>query len=214
MSPHVELLAVQYPGRQDRLRDRFIVDIRRLAAEIYSALAAFSDRPLAIFGHSMGALVGYELALRFEREADERLLGFVPSGLRAPSSRPVAADATTDEQLLENVARLGGTDAAVISNPDVLALVLPALRADSQAVALYRHQPSPPLRCPTLVCVGDEDPLTTVADAEAWRNLVDDHFAIRRFEGGHFYLQTAAAALTATLIAVLRDWSSSRRSCG
>lgn len=214
MSPNIELLAVQYPGRQDRHHDPFILDIRRLAAGVYSALSAFPDLPIAIFGHSMGALVGYELALCFERATDSRLLGFLPSGLPAPSKGPIAAQPATDEQLLEHVAGLGGTDSAVIDDPDVLDLVLPALRADSQAVALYRHQPTPALRCPTLACVGNEDPLTTIADAEAWRDLVDGPFTLRRFEGGHFYLQTATTALTATLIAVLRDWASSRYSRG
>jgi pyochelin biosynthesis protein PchC len=206
LAPQFEVLAVQYPGRQDRRHEPCITDICALADAIQVALMPFAGRQLALFGHSMGALVGYELAQRLERDDDKRLLGFLASGRRAPSSSRLEMAPTTDEEILADLQHLSGTDVRVLRDEGMLEIILPPLRADYGAVERYQPDPGDSIHCPTIVCVGDSDPLTTIAEAEGWRHHVDAPFQLRVFAGGHFYLNECEDDLAQLLAQQLADW--------
>jgi pyochelin biosynthetic protein PchC len=207
LSPRINVLAVQYPGHQDRRNTQCIIDIRDLADGVYSALANLRDRQIALFGHSMGALVGYELALRFDRESDKRLIGFIPSAHRAPSDIHKERVSLTDDELLATLRKLNGTDTRVLQDDRMLRLILPALRADYRAIARYRHEPDSRVRCPTIVCVGDEDPLVSVYEALMWQKHVEAPFYLRVFRGGHFYIKSWDTLLAWTIGGMVADWA-------
>ncbi|WP_320778678.1 thioesterase II family protein [Streptomyces sp. CRN 30] len=191
LHPRVEVLAVQYPGRQERRAEPQLTDIDTLAAAVADVLAPRWDgeRP-AFFGHSMGAVVAFEAALLLrERTGTEPSALFV-SGRRAPSAvhegRLHLAD---DAELLAEMVRQGGTPAAVLDEPELVEMILPTLRGDYRAIETYRHRPGrAALKAPVTVLVGADDPKVTVAGAEGWRKHTDGPTEVLAFSGGHFFL--------------------------
>jgi surfactin synthase thioesterase subunit len=189
LSPALEVLAVQYPGRQDRRTEICIDNIPELADQVYEALRPFADRPLAFFGHSMGATVAFEVAARFERDGGPALAALIVSGRRAPSrTRVENVHRRDDAGVLEELRKLGGTDTEIFDDEEVVRMILPALRADYQAVETYRYQAGPKLSCPISAFVGDRDPRVTLDEAAAWSEHTTGGFDSQIFDGGHFYL--------------------------
>ncbi|WP_037824320.1 thioesterase II family protein [Streptomyces sp. NRRL B-1347] len=188
LSPAADVLAVQYPGRQDRLQEPCITDISTLADRLADELAGLADRPLTFFGHSMGATVAFEVARRLEARG-VILHGLFASGRRAPSrQRDEHVHLRDDQGLVEELRRLSGTDAELLADEAVLAMVLPAMRGDYRAIETYRYRPGPPLNCPVLALTGDSDPLVDAAEARAWAQHTVAPFRLRVFPGGHFFL--------------------------
>lgn len=203
LAPHVEVLAAQYPGRQDRRRERPVEDIGEFADIVAEAARGLGERPFALFGHSMGALIGYETARRLQRSRTGLTALFV-SGRAAPGPGPNPRDLLDgDAALVAEIRRLGGTGAQVFDDPELLEMVLPALRADYRALACYRWTPGEPLSCPLTVLVGDADPVVSAAGASAWRELTSGQTTLVTFPGGHFYLDEQVPALARALLAAL-----------
>ncbi|MEU8252228.1 alpha/beta fold hydrolase [Nonomuraea sp. NPDC048916] len=195
LSPSVELLAIQYPGRQDRRTEPCIDDIRVLADHIADELRPWLDRPIALFGHSMGAAVAFEVSVRLERAGVTPLVLFA-SGARAPSRyRHERVHLRDDAGLLMELATLSGTSSQVLDDEEIMRTVLPVLRSDYRAVETYRYRPVPPLRCPVIAMTGEEDPQVTLDEAESWSRHTTGGFGLRTFAGGHFYLTSHGAAV-------------------
>ncbi|KUL53968.1 oleoyl-ACP hydrolase [Streptomyces sp. NRRL F-4489] len=197
-----EVLAVQYPGRNDRIREPRVEDLHDLAAGAAGAVAALTDRPLVLLGHSMGALVAYEVARLLERSGTGAA-HLVVSSAWAPSRVPGGTvHLRDDDGLIAELRRTSGTDARLLANPDVLAMALPVVRSDYAAVETYRHRPGPPPAAPVTAFTGDRDPLVPVADAAAWREHTAGGFRLRVVPGGdHFYLTEHWAELAGALVA-------------
>ncbi|MDX2602272.1 alpha/beta fold hydrolase [Streptomyces caniscabiei] len=189
LAPAADVLAAQYPGRQDRYAEPPASSVRELAERIAEAVSGDDDRPLALFGHSMGALVAYEVALALEAAGRTPVRLFV-SGRRAPSTPRTGPrlHLGSDAELLRAVRRLGGTDGQVFEDEELVQLVLPALRGDYRALETYEPRPDDRLTCPLTVLTGDADPVTPVADARAWAGHTDGPTELCVFPGGHFYL--------------------------
>jgi pyochelin biosynthetic protein PchC len=200
----VEVLAVQYPGRQDRLDEPLVDDLTALADRIAATMPEWADRPTAFFGHSMGAVVAYEVARR--REGQARALDHLHvSGRRAPSRvRDTAVHRRDDAGIREEIAELGGPSTELLAHPELGPLLLPPIRNDYKAIETYRHAAGPPLTCPVTVLVGDADPLVTLDEAAAWAEHTTGRFELRVFPGGHFFLADHQDQLTEILRASAR----------
>ncbi|WP_336082276.1 thioesterase II family protein [Nocardia sp. SSK8] len=202
IGPGIEVSAVQYPGRQDRLGDPFVTDLHLLADRIAADILGQPGPARVLFGHSMGATVAYETARRLDA-AGQPIRALIVSGRPDPSFAETGSlHRGTDTALIDDLERLAADPASVgvlRTEPGLAELVLPALRADYQAVETYRQQPGPVLRCPVVALVGTEDPTTTVAQAEQWRAVTDGDFTVRTFPGGHFYLDEQPAAVAAEI---------------
>ncbi|WP_061289108.1 thioesterase II family protein [Herbidospora cretacea] len=193
MSPKVDVLAVQYPGRQDRRHEPLIPDLMTLADQVAEVLSRWMDRPTALFGHSMGAALAYEVALRLEA-AGTAPAGVFVSGRRAPSTkRTENVHKRSDDGLVAELKRLAGTNAALLGDEEVLRMVLPATRNDYRAIETYEYDPGRRLTVPLVALTGDNDPKTTVDEARAWRGHTDGPFDLRVYPGGHFFLTPHAA---------------------
>ncbi|GAQ58769.1 thioesterase II family protein [Streptomyces acidiscabies] len=192
LTPTTEILAVQYPGRQDRRREPLVDNVPELADRVTTALAPYLDRPLALFGHSMGAALAFEVAHRIP--APDRL--FV-SGRRAPSRfHPGTVHLLDDTGLAAELRRAGGTNPVFLDDEELLADILPIVRNDYRATETYRWTPSPPLRCPVTALVGDSDPQAPRDDVAAWREHTTGPFDLRVLPGGHFYLDSRRHEVT------------------
>src|SRR5258708_15805087 len=138
LAPSIEVLAVQYPGRQDRRREPFIDNIPALADHIFDALAPMTHYPFAFFGHSMGAILSFEVARRFERRTETGPRWLFASGRRAPSRYRIGdVHLRKDQGLLAELRTAGGTQERGPDDPEEVAMIPPTNRDDSKAVAKY-----------------------------------------------------------------------------
>ncbi|MFM9610294.1 thioesterase [Streptomyces sp. V2] len=184
----VEVLAVRYPGRQDRLKDPCIADMAAMADAVTEALTGRLDLPVSLFGHSMGSAIAYEVALRLERLGvrPERLYA---SGRAAPHrARPAGVDPDDEAALIATVRGLGDFQAEVYDIPELRELLLPALRADYRLIETYRPPRAIPLRTPVTAYTGIDDTHCPLADVHAWSELTTSGYDLRTFPGDHFFL--------------------------
>lgn len=192
LTPAVEVLAIQYPGRQDRRHEPNIPDLHDLADQIFAAVRHLDDRPLALFGHSMGAVLAYEVALRMQDAGLSSPVRLFTSGRRAPSChRDERIHLESDAQMVAELRKLSGTDAAMLSDPELLEMIMLAIRSDYRAVETYRYEPGRKLDCPVTVLTGDSDPRVSVDEAAAWQEHTTGSTDLHVLPGGHFYLADA-----------------------
>ncbi|PAZ14897.1 thioesterase [Streptomyces sp. SA15] len=188
LSPSVDVLAIQYPGRQDRRQEKCVDNIAELADAVTAELLPWADRPLVLFGHSMGASLAFEVALRLERK-DIVPLALFASGRRAPSRyRDERVHLLGDDEIIQELKSLSGTSSEVLGNEEILRMAMPAIRGDYRAAETYRHSGGMRLAAPIHVHYGTEDPRVSREEAEAWAEHTSGRFEIHRHAGGHFYL--------------------------
>jgi medium-chain acyl-[acyl-carrier-protein] hydrolase len=202
----IEVLAAQLPGRESRLRELPLSSIMAMVDTLLPAIEAASDLPYAIFGHSMGALIAYELTAALERRG-----GRAPSRLFVSARRPPDEPDTwspihelPEPVFLEELqTRYGAIPAAVLAEPELLELLLPVVRADIRAVETYWPSSDAPatVRCPVSVYGGDADTHPLPAQLPLWQRLASHPIRVRVFAGDHFYLQGQREALTADIAA-------------
>jgi pyochelin biosynthetic protein PchC len=204
LAPGVEVLGVQYPGRQDRRHEPGLTSMGDLADRAAEELIAYTDSPLAFFGHSLGAVLAYEVALRLEESTGQPLDRLFASGRRAPSRyREDRVHLRDDAGILAEVRLLSGTDASLMGDPELVRMILPAIRGDYTAIETYRHTPGRLLSCPVTALTGDADPRTTVDEARAWSEHTTGDFDLSIFPGGHFFISARAADVTRVVAAHL-----------
>ncbi|WP_025619494.1 thioesterase II family protein [Salinispora cortesiana] len=194
LSPAVDVLAIQYPGRQDRQHEPVLDSVTDLADGVFNALRPWLDRPVALFGHSMGAVLGYEVGLRLQLRTGRPPLRLFVSGHRAPSRVRAERYVHTqdDAGVLRELTRLGGSDPRLLSDPELLPMILPTVRGDYKAVETYRADPDQRLDAPITVLTGDADPMTTLDEAHDWYRHTTGGCDVQVYPGGHFYLNDHA----------------------
>ncbi|WP_078843430.1 thioesterase II family protein [Streptomyces albus] len=203
LAPAVDVVSIRLPGRENRFRETPYRRLDELVEALAQAVEPLLDRPHAWFGHSMGALIGYELCRTLRDRGlrePERLL---VSGRRAPhlpSRRPQVHDAPARD-LVAHLRELNGTPAEVLDDAAALSALLPMVRADFAVSETYRWRERRPLRCPVLVLGGRDDILATPGELAGWREHSTADCEVRMFDGGHFYLHGKAQEQVLTALA-------------
>lgn len=193
--------AVQYPARQDRLREPQLGSMAELAAAVAAELAPHAARrPLTLFGHSMGSVVAFEAARLLER-AGTPVHHLVASGRAAPSYRLTSHIAIADDAaVVAELTALEGTDSDALADPDLLELALPAIRADYAVIESYQAEEGATVGCPITVLYGNRDRLAPADEVRDWSNHTRAGEAeLHEFDGGHFYLVEHALAVAGVL---------------
>ncbi len=165
--------------------------------------------PFALFGHSMGALIGFELVRYLRRHYRLQPEVFISSGHYAPHlSKPDPALATLPQnRFIEAIRNYNGTPTAFFEDQELMELVLPVLRADFSICETYHYTPEEPLDCPIIAYGGTQDPDADPVDLLAWRDQTHRNVSVRVFPGDHFYIETVSDLLLRSLIKDLREFA-------
>lgn len=206
----VETCPVQLPGRENRIAEPAFGQLAPLVEALADAIDPWLDLPFVLFGHSNGALVSFELARTLRARGRPGPAHLFASGRRAPdlpaSSRSIHA--LPEAEFLAELSELGGLPSALLEHRELLALLVPTLRADVSIHETYAFQEQAPLACPITAYGGVADPKVKREQLDAWARHTAGPFVRRMFPGGHFYLQderdTTLRTLSADLHAVLR----------
>ncbi len=185
-----DVIPLDLPGHGRRIAEPLLTDIHRMAADLFAQVENTVTTPYAIFGHSMGALLAYLLTLRIRDASIPLPQHLFVSGRQGPSVPGAEKNVHTlpEDRFIEKVKEYGGMPDAVLAEPDLIALFVPIMRADFQAVSDYVHDfTRRPLEVPLSVMIGDKDN-TTLADARKWEEVTMHPIRFHRFNGRHFFL--------------------------
>jgi surfactin synthase thioesterase subunit len=205
----IELAAIDLPGHGTRRVEKPIGSMPALVDALLPEVLPFTDRPFAMFGYSLGAKIGFELARALAARGRPPLHLFVaaspsqsfPDQGRGLHLRPC-------EELVAELRRLGNTPARVLDEKRLLLRLLPAIRADFQLAAEYEVLPGPPLDCPLTAFAGTLDPDITVDDVAGWARHTRGRFRLARFDAGHHFLQGRAAEMVGEILHSLEEQTS------
>lgn len=193
----IEVYTAQLPGRGKRIKETPYTDPMTLVGAMAESILPYLDKPFAFFGHSMGAMLSFELARRLRNARAPRPLHLFVSGCRAlqlPPTRGSRYDLPAQE-FIEELRHLKGTPPEVLAHPELMELMLPLLRADFSIVETYRYSPGPPLDCSLTVVGGLEDADVSRSDLEAWRELSAFSCNVLTIPGDHFFINTMSSLL-------------------
>lgn len=197
----VELCCIQLPGREIRLSEPPIDRLTRVVPPLAQALQPYLQKPFALFGHSMGALISFELARYLRKVYGRSARHLFVAGQRAPqfpdSDEPIHD--LPDDAFLAAAQRLNGIPEEVLHNQEWLRMLLPVLRADFTICETYTYTPGPPLPCPISVFGGQDDTGTRHEHLAGWSNHTSAAFSLRMLPGDHFFLSQAQSQLTEAL---------------
>jgi medium-chain acyl-[acyl-carrier-protein] hydrolase len=183
------------------MRERPFTNLFALVEQLAENLLPYFDKPFAFFGHSMGAMIAFELTRRLRETSGKQPVHLFVSGRRAPQI-PGEDEATynlPDGELVEELRRLNGTPKEVLDNPELMQIMLPFLRADFEIVQTYAYSHGEPLTCPITAYGGMEDHEEHRAMLEGWREQTTADFILRMLPGDHFFLHSSEALLLKTL---------------
>ncbi|MFI6093678.1 thioesterase II family protein [Streptomyces sp. NPDC051218] len=205
--PEIELAAVQLPGRQNRIAEDPVTAVGPLVKVLTQALRPVMDGSFSFFGHSGGAVLAFEVARALHAKGGPRPSRLFLSAQPAPGTpgRVKQLHDLTDEELIGEVVDLGGIEAEIAEDEDVMDALLPTLRADFDLWEHHQVVPGPRLKTPITVLSGASDPRAPQDTLAGWREQTDGAFDIRLYPGGHFYFLNDPAELVGDISHVLLE---------
>ncbi len=190
---------MQLPGRESRRRHPPFTEIGPLVDALTGAVGPALDRPYTLFGHSLGALIAFELARGLRRRALPDPVELYVSACDAPQGRTRPAEPAihtrSETALVDHLRRLGGTPEAVLTNAAAMRALLPAIRADLAMLSAYTYPPGPPLTCPIMVFGGTADRSVTAAQLAGWAEQTQGECQVRLVPDDHFFVQEPSRLL-------------------
>lgn len=201
----IDVCPIQYAGRETRLSERPYTHMTPMVQALTRGLRPYLDMPFAFFGHSLGAMVSYELICQLRGEGQPEPIHLFASGCRAPQlpdpDPPIHA--LPEPEFITELRRLNGTPELVLQNAELMQLLMPVLRADFEIVGTYHYTNCGLLNCPISVFGGLGDHEASEADLNGWRELTRGAFTLRMFPGDHFFVHTARQSIVRIVAQVL-----------
>lgn len=185
----VELAGILYPGRESRMAEPLVPDIKQIAESLLPNILLQLDKPFAFFGHSMGALVSYELARLLKVKYDRAPQHLFISGSSAPHIPDLdRIHELPEDEFLDELVRMNGMPQEVLDNQELLEYALPIIRSDFTACANYRSTHDAVISCPITAYGGDKDSHVPIENLVAWGQYTGTEFEYKIFTGDHFFL--------------------------
>jgi len=202
----VEAWIAHYPGRGSRFQEPALTSVNTLTEQLSQVIRVLLNKPFAFFGHSFGGLVAFELAKSLQRRTLLQPQILFVSGCGAPhlSDPHPPMHGYSDSAFIKSLQEMNGVPSDVLNHPELLQLLLPALRADFEAFETYAHVPEDaPLHCPIVAFGGMHDPRLSRERVEAWAQHTDSGFESHYFPGDHFFINTARDLAIDAMVAEL-----------
>jgi medium-chain acyl-[acyl-carrier-protein] hydrolase len=186
----IETCVIQLPGRGPRLMEKPYRRMDSLVSVLATAIEPLLDKPFAIFGHSMGAWIGFELARRVRRNCGLEPRHLFASGASAPHlpQRELPLHALPEKEFVARLRKVNGTPREILESDELMRLITPTMRADFAICETYTYVRRPPLNCPITAFGGSQDKRLRKGDIEAWRNETQGPFGVQMFPGDHFFI--------------------------
>lgn len=197
----MQVVALELPGRGTRLREAPFLRLASLIRSMADALTDALDRPYALFGHSMGGLLAFELARALRHRTVRQPAHVFISAAASPSAPPVRPllHCATDDEIRQRLAELGGTPPDLLDNVELMQLMLPVLRSDFSVLETYEHRTEVPLSMPLTVLGGRSDRVVPPKALDGWQRHTSAGSRLCLFPGGHFFLHGVTADVLATV---------------
>ncbi len=192
---HIQVCALELPGRGRRLREAPFVRLGPLVRALANLIEAIPERPFALFGHSMGGLVAFELARTLRERGRPGPTHLFVSAAAAPNTAPTGPmiHCAPDLEVKRTLRDLNGTPQELLDNDELMALILPTFRADLSVLENYRYRDEPPLDVPITVFGGTSDPFVPPSALAGWRRQSTGGSRLQLFPGDHFFVSSAAS---------------------
>jgi medium-chain acyl-[acyl-carrier-protein] hydrolase len=203
----IELCSIHLPGRDSNQSEPLFYELSPLLEVLAPVIASYPDLPCAFFGHSMGALISFELARQLRRRRIPGPVHLTVCSYRAPHLKDphAAIHEMPDAEFRAKLREFGGTPEAVLRDAELMELLTPVLRADFAICGSYSYAVEPPLDCSITVFGGNDDAKVSRDELSAWRAQTAKSFSLRMFPGGHFFLQSAQVLFLRVLAQDLKD---------
>lgn len=201
---NVEVVAIQLPGREGRFSEPLLNDFDQVVDQLATVWPDHLDLPYAIFGHSMGSLLAFEMTRRLRQLSLPLPVHLFVSGRMAPQL-PYERDLCnlTDGQLHQVIIGFAGTNGAILANPEIMAMVLPIFKADFRVHESYQYREQMPLDMPMSIFGGEDDPDTSNVLLEEWGKQTNQASQLTILSGGHFFVEYERQALMGHINATL-----------
>jgi surfactin synthase thioesterase subunit len=201
----IEVCCVQLPGRENRLAERLFSSMDPLVEAMAEALASAFDRPFALFGHSMGGLIAYELARHLQHRYKVTPSHLFVSACRAPEvPDPIHWHLLNDPELMGELRKSRGFPAEILEHAELMQVLLPIIRADSAVTETYVYRQAEPLRFPLTAFASEQDELISMAAVEPWRKYTSAAFDLKLVDGHHLFIQQQAPQMIRVILDKLR----------
>lgn len=209
LPPSIDAIALQLPGREDLCREPPFAEWPQMMEDVRRAVGALPALPLAIFGHSLGALIAFELARSLAGTSATRVVHLWCAARPWPGVPPADSSVLPfepeidDAELVSRLASAYGDLPASFSNAAISDYFLPILRADMKLLRSYRYEGSARLSCPLTIFSGSRDPVTMGGDLALWNRETSGAFDMVELPSGHFFLESERARITSQIAARL-----------
>lgn len=187
---YLNLIPIELPGRGVRMKEKLLRDIDQMVEDIFvQTQPHLNDKPYIIYGHSMGAILGYLLTKRILKEGMSAPRQLIFTGARAPSVRDLEQKRhlLSKDKFIAKLIEYGGSPDEILQDESIMNFFEPIIRADFEGVENYIYTASKPLNIPISIMIGKNEPVT-YEDAIAWQNETNLPIEVRQFEGGHFFI--------------------------